>query len=186
MAMLEHYDTSDDGLLSENEPINNDWRENDEKDESNDDEYYLTCPCCGMNFMQLPPDCDDFLLEYDASFCEITGDRITRELYELKDGLLELLEQGAEPNVSDPTVKAIWDEVRNAYKPGDTKPYLIVEMLLDYMDEHVDELGGVRFHASEQEGAPGFSSSMLYYFSSDPYQFIDRMTQDILQKLGRT
>jgi hypothetical protein len=173
-------------LLSENEPINNDWRENDEKDESNDDEYYLTCPCCGMNFMQLPPDCDDFLLEYDASFCEITGDRITRELYELKDGLLELLEQGAEPNVSDPTVKAIWDEVRNAYKPGDTKPYLIVEMLLDYMDEHVDELGGVRFHASEQEGAPGFSSSMLYYFSSDPYQFIDRMTQDILQKLGRT
>ncbi|MFM7079599.1 MAG: hypothetical protein ACKOYC_07380 [Bacteroidota bacterium] len=184
--MLEHNYASEEESFSENDSADSDQFSHDEEDDNNEDEYYLTCPCCDMNFTQLPPDCDDFLLEYDASFREVTGDRISCELDELKDGLLELLEQGAEPNVTDPTVEAIWNEVRSAYNPGDTKPYLIVDMLLDYIDRHVDQLGGVRFHASEQEGAPGFSSSMLYYFSSDPCQFIDRMTQDILQKLGRT
>lgn len=154
-----------------------------EDDEQVDDEYYVQCPCCETCFIQLPPDCEHFLLEYDASFRETTGDQLTGLLGDLREGILALLARRMEPSITDASVKDLWDEISGSYNPGDTAVRLDAEMLMDYMDQHIDELGGIRFQASEQDGAPGYSSSMLYYFSGNPEKFAKEMTRDILQKI---
>jgi hypothetical protein len=58
--------------------------------------------------------------------------------------------------------------------------------LMDFLDEHVQKFDVIRFHMSEEDGAPGYSSSYVYYFADDRDQLRADVSEYILNQLKKS
>lgn len=189
MVSMEDFAKKPDGASSHqtgpsDDAPNNDFNEEDgwDTDDEDSDPVYVTCPCCDTSFTELPPDCDHILIEYDASFREFSCDYFFDRLDDLKDGMMELLTSGNKIMVDDKNLQAIWDYATECYAAEPATVELHTDIFMDFLYEKAEDLGASKCYMNEEDGAPGYSSSYVYYFAADPDAFIQNVTGYMLSR----
>jgi hypothetical protein len=183
-AKKQDGESADQNDLS-NEEIKNDLNEEDDWDTDGEDQepIYVICPCCDTGFTELPPDCDHILIEYDASFREFSCDYFFDRLDDLKEGMLELLAFGKKVTTDDKNLQAIWDYAEECHLADPSKVELDADIFMDFLSAKAEDLGAHKCYMNEEDGAPGYSSSYVYYFAEDPDVFIEAVTEYVLEQL---
>jgi hypothetical protein len=157
--------------------------DNDTEDSFNEEDsepVLVTCPCCEAGFTELPPNCEHILIEYDESFREFTCDYFFDELDDLKTGMMDLLEAGKLVTAENPKLQAIWDYAKECHTANPSVVELHTDIFMAFLSEKGEDLGASIAYMNEEEGAPGYSSSYVYYFAADPEGFIQNVTDYIL------
>ena len=180
---------SDDENVKHPDPSNketsNEFSGVDEWDSDEDLDHepvFVNCPFCGTGFTELPPDCEHILIEYDASFREFSCDYFFDRLDDLKDGMMELLTSGNKIMVDDKNLQSIWDYATECYAADPSTVELHTDIFMDFLYEKAEDLGASKCYMNEEDGAPGYSSSYVYYFAADPEAFIQKVASYMLSR----
>ena len=136
------------------------------------------CPYCGDT-----GECKHVLLDYDASFKEWLSGYLKKnrlELFELQDALQELIKSGINPTINDFYLESIWNYAKDNFTAEEEGAELDTTAYFNFLDENISDFHGEAFHYSDPDGAPGYSSSYIIYYSKTPKTTMQKINEHII------
>lgn len=152
-------------------------------DEESKNNYRPNCPYCNDQ----SGECEHVILDYDESFGEIKSgyieDQYSEVLYPIEQQILKMISEEKKPKLEAGYLEDIWNYAFSNYNPKDNEIEIDMYSYIKLIDELIDNFGGESFIYDDEDGAPGYSSSYIIYYSKDPEKTIKSITTVLIQQL---
>lgn len=139
------------------------------------------CPYCENS----QGDCEHVLLNYDATFNEYISGYLANDFEQiehLKRSIWNLINSNISPTLGEGYIKDIWDYAIDNYDSEFQEIDLDMTSYFNLLDQIIDLYGGEAHHYEESDGAPGYSSTFIIFFASDPLQTISEINSSIVSE----
>jgi hypothetical protein len=165
--------------------------EEEEDDDCDDDDEMEDsdvpeCPYCHADENDFRYGCPHLLLDYDLTFNEYQSGYLVKhpqELDELQSEILKLLQAGAKPKTNDSQILSLWETAEASYEPGNTEIDFDDSVYLQLLEDVIYMYEGEAFRYEGVDGAPGYSSAYIIYYSEDPQTTLEELNDYIIDEL---
>jgi hypothetical protein len=140
------------------------------------------CPYCNDN----SGECEHVLLDYDATFMDFLSGYLCNdgsEIEALKEEILDLINAGVQPKISDYELKNIWDYAVDNYSEEYDELNFDVTAYFNYLEYIIHQFGGEAERYECEDGAPGYSSAYVIFYANDPEKTIKEINAHIIKEI---